>query len=186
MEKILSIEQRKEDFLLDEFWTSSIAAAFGRAKVYKENISEKDKIKFKKNLRNIVEEISKQYKVEVSPEAHIKNVREIQKLGSYILNFEFLNFGVSQKLLNLYLKYLWCLNKIPPPPHFPVDRVIQVKLGIKEVDIKPWTRMNGDDGEKEYNKVIENAIEKLKENNLNNIAEVELKLCKTAVFNNKD
>ena len=46
--------------------------------------------------------------------------------------------------------------------------------------------MNGDDGEKEYNKVIENAIEKLKENNLNNIAEVELKLCKTAVFNNKD
>jgi hypothetical protein len=39
-----------------------------------------------------------------------------------------INFGIAQKMLNLYLKYMWSLGNIQEPPHFPVDRIIQIKL----------------------------------------------------------
>ena len=36
-----------------------------------------------------------------------------------------LKFGRAQKLLNMYLKYMWCANKIPKiPPHCPFDDII--------------------------------------------------------------
>jgi hypothetical protein len=30
-------------------------------------------------------------------------------------------FGTAQKALNLYLKYLWCIGRVPTPPHCPFD-----------------------------------------------------------------
>ncbi|MBN3196976.1 hypothetical protein [Pectobacterium versatile] len=40
-------------------------------------------------------------------------------------------FGVAQKLLNLLLKYLWCLGNIPEPPYCPVDRIILEKTSFR-------------------------------------------------------
>ena len=57
-----------------------------------------------------------------------------------------MNFGISQKMLNLYLKYQWCLGNIKEPPHFPVDRIIQEKLNqvaknnnLPKIVIEAWT-----------------------------------------------
>ena len=61
-------------------------------------------------------------------------------------------------MLNLYLKYQWCLGNIKEPPHFPVDRIIQQKLngwarakGIPQLELMHWTRFTD---EKHYLEVI--------------------------------
>lgn len=44
--------------------------------------------------------------------------------------------GVAQKALNLYLKYLWCLDRIPVPPHCPFDSTV-----LRELELEfSWTR----------------------------------------------
>ena len=35
-----------------------------------------------------------------------------------------MRFGFAQKLLNMYLKYMWCAGEMPTPPHCPFDRRI--------------------------------------------------------------
>jgi len=41
-----------------------------------------------------------------------------------------LRIGVSQKLINLHLKYLWAAGFIQEPPHCPIDGIIRDKAGI--------------------------------------------------------
>ena len=91
---------------------------------------------------------------------------------SEILNNGSFSFGVCQKILNLYLKFQWCLDLIKStPPHFPVDRRIQSALKIP--NIVSWTT---DMGEKEYMDIIKIARDKLKQFNKENIADLELYL----------
>ena len=90
------------------------------------------------------------YFSEINEEKHlinIQNLSEYSKKFSHILKNGKLNFGVSQKILNLFLKYIWCLKMIPTPPHFPVDRLIQEKLnllakenGLKSRKVEAWTQ----------------------------------------------
>jgi hypothetical protein len=96
----------------------------------------------------------------VSDDLHIANIKSVQQ---YTSNFDTLltngkfNIGVSQKLLNLYLKYLWCLDLILEPPHFPVDRIIQEKLQYKP--LIAWTKI---ETEEEYMSIINFARTKIK------------------------
>ena len=80
---------------------------------------------------------------EVTDEAHISNIQQLcdkakNKYGA-ILNKGTFRFGTAQKLLNLYLKYLWCLKEIKTPPHFPVDRRIQTEM---KMTITNWTSLD--------------------------------------------
>jgi len=167
----------KREFILDEIWMLTINAAFQRASIYKSNATESAKFAFKKELKGKVNTISKSYITgEVEEKEHIKNIQSIIAFSEQfkgILNNGKLNFGISQKILNLYLKYLWCLDVLKfPPPHFPVDRIIQGKLKINTPF--PWTQMSN---EKEYGIVIERAKKILmtKEfENLKNLPELEL------------
>lgn len=168
----------KEEFLLNELWFLSVSAAFQRANVYTENANENQRIDFKKALFKEVYRISEQYKSNNSEEEHIRNIQSVivfsQNSMPQILQNGALSFGVAQKLLNLFLKYLWCLGKINVPPHFPVDRIIQYRLGIKEKDIVSWTK--DIKSEKEYLPIIEKAREVLKQTKLKTIAELELEI----------
>lgn len=163
----------KEQFILNEIWTLTFGAAFQRASVYKKGIDEEKKGPLKIEIRRFIEtELEPQYKNAVVSEAkHISNIYSLSdhsmKFDS-ILNGGKLNFGVSQKLLNLHLKYLWCLNKTRIPPHFPVDRRIQETLKLKP--IVPWTDF---DDEKEYMKIVNNVKQKLN-NDFKTVAEYEL------------
>lgn len=162
----------KEKFLNNEFWTLTFGAAFQRANVYKDNVTDTEKGEFKTKTRAFIEnELLNHYSNQVSDELHIENINklsEFTKQFQNILQNGKLNFGVSQKMLNLYLKYLWCSNKISEPPHFPVDRIIQVKLldhskqtGITSIGIEAWTKFND---EKHYLKVINSARELIHKN----------------------
>jgi hypothetical protein len=56
--------------------------------------------------------------------------------------------GVSQKLINVYLKYLWAANLIPEPPHCPIDGRIR---DIAKIEYD-WTTSDSID---DYRRAIE-------------------------------
>lgn len=162
----------KQAFIENEIWMLTINGAFQRANVYQGEVKEDSRNAFKEKLHlHLQNLVQTHYYQSVDDELHLKNIREIE---AFAKDFDFikLNFGVSQKLLNLYLKYQWCLDKIPVPPHFPVDRTIQEKLGLTENQIVAWTQI---EDEKEYLAIIEAAKLRAKEKNISSIAELELK-----------
>lgn len=164
----------KSKYIKNEIWTLTFGGAFQRAKVYKANVSDADKQKFKIKTREYIEvELIPEYKTKIIDDlTHIENINAVSnftKKYSEILNGGKLNFGVSQKLFNLQLKYLWCLNEIIEPPHFPVDRLIQERLKISP--ITSWTMFEDD---KAYLNIIKEARKQL--GKYGSIAELELNL----------
>lgn len=176
----------KDKFLNSEIWNLTFQGGFQRANIYKEDVSEKLRKEFREQLRAYIEALVEiKYIVEVSEEEHIKNIKgivkfsEINKINERTIP---INFGVAQKLLNLYLKYIWCLGKLEfAPIHFPVDRIMQeilnkeaVKLGFPKNELKAWTKY---EDEVEYLKVIRLAenVRQSKYNDLS-LAEMELEI----------
>ncbi|SKB76939.1 hypothetical protein SAMN05660776_2892 [Salegentibacter holothuriorum] len=161
----------KAAFLNNEIWVLTFGGGFQRANVYKEKIPEPVRKEFREALRDKIEAlVAKDYHTKVSEEVHVKNIQSIvdfsnkEQIQGYTIP---INFGVAQKLFNLYLKYLWCSDKLATTPvHFPVDRLIQTKLneeakeaGIQRRELKAWTQF---EDEKEYLEVIRFA-EKVQE-----------------------
>ena len=145
------LKETQKAFIEKEIWMLTFAAAFQRSSAYVPNASEKKKGYFKNMMSGHIGFIIDGYKEgHVTDDQHVNNIKDISK---YSENFSSLfvdgriNFGIAQKMLNLYLKYQWCLGNIKEPPHFPVDRIIQQKLngwarakGIPQLELLPWTR----------------------------------------------
>jgi hypothetical protein len=140
-------------------------ASFQRAYAYVENASEETKRYFKTKTSGLIDNMLSQYKKgNITDEEHITNIKEVSNYSNHfseIFNGGQINFGIAQKMLNLYLKYQWCLGDIAEPPHFPVDRIIQQKLneqarlkGLPKLELLPWTQFKD---EKHYSKVINHA-----------------------------
>jgi hypothetical protein len=161
----------KATFLNNEIWILTFGGGFQRANIYKEKIPEPVRKEFRKALREKIEAlVAKSYHSKVSEEKHVKNIQSIvdfskeKNIEGYTIA---INFGVAQKLLNLYLKYLWCSDKLDTTPvHFPVDRLVQEILnkeakdaGVQKRKLKAWTQF---EDEKDYLEVIRFA-EKLQE-----------------------
>jgi hypothetical protein len=155
----------KEDFINKEIWMLTFGASFQRAYAYVEDASEDIKVIFKSNTTVVVENMLAQYIADkVTDMQHINNIKALSdssKQYSVIFKGGQINFGIAQKMLNLYLKYQWCLGKIKEPPHFPVDRIIQQKLneqaklkGLPKLELLPWTQFKD---EIHYIKVINHA-----------------------------
>ncbi|MDA9951947.1 hypothetical protein N9D46_00825 [Chitinophagales bacterium] len=170
----------KEDFINKEIWMLTFGASFQRAYAYVDNASNDTKVLFKNNTTVVVENILAQYKTaKVTDGQHLDNIKAVSdnsKQYSEIFNGGKINFGIAQKMLNLYLKYHWCLGNINEPPHFPVDRIIQQKLnehaklkGLPKLELLPWTQFKD---ETHYIKVINYA----RALNITTPAKLELKL----------
>lgn len=160
----MNIEEIQKQFILDQIWILTVQASFQRAKVYKGHENKETR---KIALRAQIEDISKQYLDPISEDKHIENIMSICCTDDVGLN---INLGVAQKLLNLYLKYLWTLDIIDiAPPHFPVDRMIQEALKYK--GLFNWTEL---DDVNVYISFIEFAKDEMKKRNLNSLAEMEL------------
>lgn len=169
----------KEEFIQNEIWMLTFNAAFQRANVFKSNLSPKEE-QDKQDLKTFIKLdmeglILPSYNKLISDKNHIANINEIRRRSTdykHILNNGSFSFGVCQKILNLYLKYLWCLNMVKfTPPHFPVDRIIQSKLGIKHP--VAWTT---DMDEEKYMEIINHSRSLLSKYDKENIAELELYL----------
>ena len=167
------MEEEKLKFINNEILTLTILGGLGRGyPVYRTGIQENDKNDFKIFLREQLHEYGRKYGNNVSEKDHIENIKKITqdttKKYSKILRDNKFRIGRTQKLLNLYLKYLWVLNKIPEPPHCPFDRKI-----IEELDLDVnWTKLDSID---DYKKMVEKARSIARDNNVS-IAEWELKM----------
>ncbi len=154
----------KQDFLIEEIWMLTFGGAFQHSGIYKANTKEKERAYFRNMLKGYVEKIVlKKYKQSVLDQEHLENIVSI---SNYTASFKEIlkariNIGISQKLLNLALKYYWCLNLLPEPPHFPVDRIIQQK--IYKQPIVNWTQLNDVDI---YMQIINDARALAKQNDL--------------------
>ena len=137
----------KENYLKNEVWVLSLNASFQRNGIYKKGAESKDKKLFKNELKDYIQDtILPKYKNQVDEKQHIDNLNSIivnSKEHSSILKDGQLSTGTVQKLLNLSLKYYWCLGLIPEPPHFPIDRIIQKKLPPDRRN--NWTEMSSED-----------------------------------------
>lgn len=133
--------QEKWDFLDEEFLASSIRGAFGHAGIYRGKTPEKRRRELGGELRRLLREYARAYGSEVPDETHNKNIRELaEKLSREfkdVMKDERFRTGVAQKALNLYLKYLWCMGRIPTPPQCPFDREVLRKADVSDL----WTNL---------------------------------------------
>lgn len=182
----------KRTFLNNEIWILTFGGAFQRANIYKEKYSEEVKKAFRNALKNEIEKlIDAQYHKEVSEDQHIKNIKAIvifsnkEKFGGANIP---INFGVVQKLLNLYLKYCWCTGRVQiTPVHFPVDRLVQEllnkeakEIGIPKRELKAWTQF---ENEKDYLEIIKFAeMVREKSNKFKDVTLAEMEL---EIFNRR-
>jgi len=161
------LDYKQVSFLKDEFMVLAIGAAFQRANVYGAEAGNDDRRKFREDLcESISTLVEQQYKIKrVSEDDHFKNIQElcnnISSLHGTILNDGRFRVGNCQKLLNLYLKYLWCAGLVDEPPHCPVDRIIIGKYE-KNTGIN-WTEMADIE---EYKAIIRKLNSKAKESNM--------------------
>lgn len=149
----LTMYTDKLQFITDELWILAWNASVQRADLYKEVEDSPKRGRFRKDVIEFIQkEIMPQYKVGATEEQHYKNIDNViayaNKVDHGMLNKPGYKYGVAQKLLNLSLKYYWCLSLVKEPPHCPVDRIV-----ISETKLKiNWTQIKK---RSEYQKIIE-------------------------------
>lgn len=139
--------------------SSAIMAALQRSGTYSNGAKDSDRSEFRKALSRRLMELSEKYKQEVPEPEHIENIKflatELSSEFAHILDKSCFRIGIAQKALNSYLKYLWCTDKIPAPPHCPFDSIIIDKLpSCKRIK---WTLL---DDISEYKQIVSAAREK--------------------------
>lgn len=100
--------------------------------VYAAGIDKYDKHEVQDDWKLTLWSAGLQYDRKISGKLHLRRIAAIADFisGSQrkLLHGKRMRFGVSQKALNLYLKYLWCLDIIPEPPHCPLDGIMLNKI----------------------------------------------------------
>lgn len=131
-------QTQKQKFILGELTILAWAASVQRAKLYDTRLKPEDRrsLDFRaKVLKFVQSQLLPQYAKQCTEEQHITNIQALADFGTRagqgLLCADGYKFGVAQKLLNLLLKYLWCLDQIPEPPHCPVDRLVLDKTSLR-------------------------------------------------------
>ena len=145
----------KKEYLISELWILVWGASVQRANLYNKNTTKAERDKFRiKVITYVSENIIPTYKKPVGEKEHCQNIVKVinyaNQIDMGILGKNGYKYGVAQKMLNLALKYYWCLGEIKEPPHCPVDRIVIDKT-IYRNKIN-WTEILT---EEDYLKVIE-------------------------------
>jgi hypothetical protein len=147
----------KTDYLIRELWTLAWGASVQRAKVYRPGIKPDSKAvkTFRRDVATYVaSKLLPMYGKPCDENQHYNNIEALvtyaTAAGRGVLSPAGYKFGVAQKLLNLCLKYHWCLALIAEPPHCPVDRIVIGKTRFRGK--LNWTEINT---RAKYREVIE-------------------------------
>ena len=124
---------------------NSIQAALQRNTTYKRPYGDSEKTALHIDLKKQLHKEAEQYTSPASEAEHCEAIRRIATTVSgtcenFLVGGRF-RYGTAQKAFNLYLKFLWRLEKIPTPPHCPVDRVVLRRAGIEG----SWTKCDSED-----------------------------------------
>lgn len=134
----------QQNFIISEFWILSWGASVQRAKLLEKGVSEARRKRFRHQIiafaaRKLLPHCSAQ----VSDSKHCRRIAALSEYGTSIgegvLGSSGYKIGVAQKLLNLQLKYMWCLGLSAVPPHCPVDRVMIQKTRLQNK--VAWTQI---------------------------------------------
>jgi hypothetical protein len=163
--------ESKRKFLIDQIIKNCTNAAFQRAKVY---VNDKGRENLRNSLKEKLLSLGEQYEKNVTDANHCANIvnlaNDLTKECKDSLRDNRFRIGIAQKVLNLYLKYKWCLGDILIPPHCPLDGMIINKLGLKGKRYN-WTKF---DDIVIYEFLIEKCKDISKKNGKESIAEWEL------------
>jgi hypothetical protein len=145
----------KENFLSNVAFGITLAGTAQRGKLYNPASSPGERKKFRLALRRSLESLAQRYSHPVSDETNFANIENL----SDTLTAEHRNalggrfrIGSAQKALNLYLKMLWCFDRIPTPPHCPFDRI--VLSHVPDCERIKWTEL---DSPSEYRRIVQCA-----------------------------
>jgi hypothetical protein len=147
----------KLDYLVSELAILAWSASVQRAHLYQRGIksSAKEIATFRRQVTEFIRsQLLPHYKRPVTDAKHYRNIERLIEYASHkgetVLGPKGYKYGVAQKLLNLTLKYHWCLGLVKVPPHCPVDRIVIDRTKYKgKIN---WTRISD-------RKVYENVIE---------------------------
>jgi hypothetical protein len=143
----------KENFLSDVAFGIAFAGTVQRGKLYRPESAPDERIKFRAALRTALEHLAEEYRAPVTDDRHVANINNLADTLSRqhptALNSDRFRIGSAQKALNLYLKMLWCFDRIPTPPHCPFDRIVLSHVsGCERVK---WTQL---DSLPEYKRIV--------------------------------
>ena len=172
------MNREQQAFLDAAFFSMTLMATVQRGRLYREGAGEAEKDTFRRALRSELERLAEKYKASISEAQHLANIENLANdlSGSQAnaLNAGRFRIGSAQKALNLYLKYMWCLARIPTPPHCPFDFLVLLRIpGCRNVR---WTQL---DSLPEYERIVRQA--KAAAGN-STIAEWELRLYDAALL----
>ncbi len=155
------MDEHKEQFLKNEFFDYTIRGAFQHNTVYDGTAGGTPGRgrALREALRSSLERLIPRYCAGVSEEDHIQNIvdlsEELSEKHAGALNNKRFRIGTAQKAINLYLKYLWCVGMVPPPPHCPFDANVIGKLkSLPSNSNRKWTEL---DTIEEYRDLIKAA-----------------------------
>ncbi len=144
----MTLKIERQNFLDAELFQLTLSAVTQRGGVYRPNLSEAQRRPVHRALQDLLRDLSRQYaNVSVSEDQHNANIQKIAetltRLHASLLRGDTFRIGSAQKALNLHLKYLWCLQAIPRPPHCPFDAY--VLRAIPEWRGRSWTTIDSID-----------------------------------------
>lgn len=124
----------KKRFMCYELGLLSLKAALSTrnsaAPVYAKEVMTHQRKQAKKVFRGVLAKLESLYADgQVSEEQHTEFIKSTadeisERLGGQLYEARF-RIGISQKLINLHLKYLWSAGFIQEPPHCPIDGIIR-------------------------------------------------------------
>jgi len=162
-------------FIVEELAILAWGASVQRARIYRQGLGQgtEDARSFRREILEFISStLLPQYKQPVAESGHYKNIDQLieyaSRRGQKVLGDSGYKYGAAQKLLNLTLKYHWCLGAVHEPPHCPVDRIVIEKTSFR--GSLNWTQIVERAG---YQKVIE-AVEVLARKDRLSIARWEL------------
>ncbi|MEQ9426119.1 MAG: hypothetical protein RJQ09_16970 [Cyclobacteriaceae bacterium] len=147
-----SITQKKQQFLdrynkprtVEKAASKAISAATQHNSLYSKQIKDKEKFPIREGWTQYLIKLSEKFKVQVSERSYESEILALkdsmnQQFKKYFLEVEHPKYRYaagfrishSQKSIGVFLKHLWCMDKIVTPPQCPVDRIILEKAEIK-------------------------------------------------------
>jgi hypothetical protein len=149
---MLLSNSHKDKFLSDVIFGITLAGTAQRGKLYRPESTTAERNTFRLALRRSLENLAQQYRDAISDDHHFANVENLSDTLSRepnALNGSRFRIGSAQKALNLYLKMLWCFDRIPAPPHCPFDRI--VLSHVPDCERIKWTEL---DSPSEYRRIV--------------------------------
>ena len=129
-------------FLIKLALSDTLCSSLQRAKIYVDGVTDNQKQQFKETFKTKLSRIEPAYAKTVDDETHVQKIQSFATSLSQqfqdMFRDQHVKIGVAQKGVNLFLKYLWSLDRIPEPPHCPIDAIV---LRAIRYDAK-WTQLD--------------------------------------------